>query len=112
MDRLARPRTPALAVGTSIAILALAPLSMSQVSPTLPAHPVSGIMPTQLLTEPIPDSPSAAQLRRGQYLVAAGDCMSCHLRDGGEPLAENTLRRDLLPQHHFRQRLWHRQLDR
>jgi mono/diheme cytochrome c family protein len=87
MNRLARPRTPALGLGTSIAILALAPLAMSQVSPTLPAHPVSGIIPTQLLTEPIPDSPNAAQLRRGQYLVAAGDCMSCHLRDGGEPLA-------------------------
>jgi mono/diheme cytochrome c family protein len=87
MNRLTRPRTPALGLGASIAILALAPLSMSQVSPTLPAHPVSGISPTQLLAEPIPDSPDAAQLRRGQYLVVAGDCMSCHLRDGGEPLA-------------------------
>jgi mono/diheme cytochrome c family protein len=31
--------------------------------------------------------PNAAQLRRGQYLVVAGDCMSCHFRDRGEPLA-------------------------
>jgi mono/diheme cytochrome c family protein len=61
---------------------------MSQVSPSLPAHPVAGILPIQLLTQSIPDSmPNAAQLRRGQYLVVAGDCMSCHLRDRGEPLA-------------------------
>jgi mono/diheme cytochrome c family protein len=87
MNRLTRPRTPVLGLGTSIAILALAPFAISQVSPSLPAHPVSGVMPTQLLAEPIPDSPNAPQLRRGQYLVAAGDCMSCHLRDGGQPLA-------------------------
>jgi mono/diheme cytochrome c family protein len=44
--------------------------------------------PTALLTQPIPDTNSGAEvLRRGQYLVAAGDCMSCHLRDGGEPFA-------------------------
>jgi len=61
---------------------------MSQVSPSLPAHPVAGILPIQLLTQSIPDSiQNAAQLRRGQHLVVAGDCMSCHLRDGGEPLA-------------------------
>ena len=71
-----------------IAILGLAQLAMSQVWPSLPAHPVSGVIPTQLLTQPIADSaPNVAQLRRGQYLVAVGDCMSCHLRDGGEPLA-------------------------
>jgi mono/diheme cytochrome c family protein len=72
----------------SIAILTLARHATSQVATTLPAHPVSGVIPTQLLSEPIADStPNAAQLRRGQYLVAAGDCMSCHLREGGEPLA-------------------------
>ncbi len=82
------PRTRALRLGTSIAILALSPLAMSQVSPSLPAHPVTGLLPRQLLTQPIPDwRPNAEQLRRGQYLVVAGDCMSCHLRDGGEPLA-------------------------
>ena len=31
--------------------------------------------------------PTPLKLRRGQYLVAAGDCMSCHLREGGEPFA-------------------------
>src|ERR1700678_708676 len=48
----------------------------------------AGILPVDLLSQPIPDTtPNAEQLRRGQYLTAAGDCMSCHLRDGGEPLA-------------------------
>src|SRR3984885_6086677 len=75
-------------VGGIIAILGMARLAMSQDLPALPAHPVSGVLPTQLLTQPIEDStPNAVQLRRGQYLVAAGDCMSCHLREGGEPLA-------------------------
>jgi mono/diheme cytochrome c family protein len=47
-----------------------------------------GALPLDLLTRPIPDStPDAERLRRGQYLVAVGDCMSCHLREGGEPLA-------------------------
>jgi mono/diheme cytochrome c family protein len=48
----------------------------------------SGILPVDLLRQPIPDTtPNAEQLRRGQYLVVAGDCMSCHLREGGEALA-------------------------
>jgi mono/diheme cytochrome c family protein len=88
MRRFTRMRTSTLGVGISIAILGVARLAMSQVSPSLPAHPVAGILPIQLLTQSIPDSmPNAAQLRRGQYLVVAGDCISCHLRDAGEPLA-------------------------
>jgi mono/diheme cytochrome c family protein len=48
----------------------------------------AGVLAIDLLSAPISDStPNSAQLRRGQYLVAAGDCMSCHLREGGEPLA-------------------------
>lgn len=83
-----RLRTSSLRVGMSVALLGLARLAVSQGSPNLPAHPVSGVIPAQLLTQPIADStPNSAQLRRGQYLVAAGDCMSCHLREGGEPLA-------------------------
>jgi mono/diheme cytochrome c family protein len=55
---------------------------------TLPAHAAWPLTGSALLAQPIADSdPNAAQLRRGQYLVAAGDCMSCHVRDGGEPLA-------------------------
>jgi mono/diheme cytochrome c family protein len=81
-------RRLSLGVGMAIAVLELARLAMSQASPGLPAHPVSGVLPIELLTHPIADStPNAAQLHRGQYLVAAGDCMSCHLREGGEPLA-------------------------
>src|SRR5580692_6931679 len=88
MRRFTHLRTSTLGASISIAILGVAPLAMSQHSPSLPAHPVAGVIPIQLLTQPIPDStPNAAQLRRGQYLVAVGDCMSCHLRDGGEPLA-------------------------
>jgi mono/diheme cytochrome c family protein len=49
---------------------------------------VSITTPVALLEHVISDTGSdAEQLRRGQYLVAAGDCMSCHLRDGGEPFA-------------------------
>ena len=56
--------------------------------PALPAHSDWSLTATGLLSQAIPDStPNAEQLRRGQYLVAVGDCMSCHLRDGGEPLA-------------------------
>jgi mono/diheme cytochrome c family protein len=78
----------AFGVGTSIAIFGLMQMAMSQTPPSLPAHPVSGVIPTQILSDPIDDSTAnVAQLRRGQYLVAAGDCMSCHLRPGGEPLA-------------------------
>lgn len=88
MSRSIHLRALVLGAGMSIAILTLARHATSQVATTLPAHPVSGVIPTQLLSEPIADStPNAAQLRRGQYLVAAGDCMSCHLREGGEPLA-------------------------
>ena len=88
MSRFRQRRTFTIRAATSIAILGAARIAVGQVSPSLPAHPVAGVLPTQVLTQPIPDSvPNAALLRRGQYLVAAGDCMSCHLREGGEPLA-------------------------
>jgi mono/diheme cytochrome c family protein len=81
-------RRSILGAAMSVAILGAARLAMSEGSPSLPAHPVSAPLPVQLLTQSIPDSvPNADQLRRGQYLVAAGDCMSCHLREGGEPFA-------------------------
>src|SRR3984893_5230369 len=70
------------------AILGLAHFAAGQIPTTQPASASWALTATGLLSQPIPDStPNAAQLRRGQYLVAAGDCMSCHLRDGGEPLA-------------------------
>jgi mono/diheme cytochrome c family protein len=90
MIRFTPLRTSLLIAGMSVVILGIARLATSQVSPSLPAHghSDSAALPTELLRQSIPDStPNAEQLRRGQYLVAAGDCMSCHLRDGGEPLA-------------------------
>src|SRR3954471_7835363 len=53
-----------------------------------PEHAPQNTTPLAILREVIPETaPNAEQLRRGQYLVVAGDCMSCHLTDGGEPLA-------------------------
>jgi mono/diheme cytochrome c family protein len=90
MIRFTPLRTSLLIVGMSVVILGIARLATSQISQSLPArgHSDSAALPAELLTQSIPDStPNAEQLRRGQYLVTAGDCMSCHLRDGGEPLA-------------------------
>jgi mono/diheme cytochrome c family protein len=81
-------RASILAVGAGIAALGAAYLALGQEAPRLPAHPTEGVIATRLLAQAIADStPNAAQLKRGQYLVAAGDCMSCHVREGGEPLA-------------------------
>ena len=41
--------------------------------------------PLALLSRPIPAGPQAAMLSHGRYLVLAGDCASCHTRDGGPP---------------------------
>src|SRR5450432_3108578 len=88
MSTCSHLRFVTLGVAATAAILGLSRLAGSQAAPSLPAHPVSGVVPLQLLSQPISEStPNAEQLRRGQYLVATGDCMSCHLRDGGEPLA-------------------------
>ncbi len=75
------------AAPSAVAILGVVGLAVGQMA-ALPAHPSSAVTPQGGLAQPISDStPNAAQLRRGQYLVAAGDCLSCHLRDGGEPFA-------------------------
>jgi mono/diheme cytochrome c family protein len=77
----------ALLSGFTVALLGAAALAVSQML-ALPAHPSSAVTPLGLLSRRIDDSaPNAAQIRRGQYLVAAGDCISCHLREGGEPFA-------------------------
>src|ERR1700733_14372991 len=89
MNRFSRPRTAVLITGAALGlgVVALA-LSQMPALPALPAYPSSTITPNGFLAKRIDDStPNAAQLRRGQYLVAAGDCMSCHLREGGEPFA-------------------------
>src|SRR5580698_4324671 len=63
-------------------------LSQTAPLPPLPAHPSSAITPRSLLAGSFDESTAnAAQLNRGRYLVAAGDCLSCHLREGGEPFA-------------------------
>lgn len=41
--------------------------------------------PLALFQRPIPNGPNAALLQRGRALVIAGDCVSCHTRDGGRP---------------------------
>jgi mono/diheme cytochrome c family protein len=77
----------ALLAGFTVTTLSIAGLAASQML-GLPAHPSSAVTARGLLTQPFDDSlPNAAQLRRGQYLVAAGDCISCHQREGGEPFA-------------------------
>jgi mono/diheme cytochrome c family protein len=58
----------------------------NQTSP-LPAHPSTAVTAVSFLTAPIADGPNAAILRHGQDLMRAGDCVSCHMREGGEPLA-------------------------
>jgi mono/diheme cytochrome c family protein len=79
---------PRIGIAVVLLILRL-PLDSAVADP--PSHwneNPSTILPVDLLRQPIPDtSPNAEQLRRGQYLVTAGDCMSCHLREGGEALA-------------------------
>jgi mono/diheme cytochrome c family protein len=77
----------ALLSGFTVAVLSIASLAVSQMPP-LPAHPSEAVTARGLLSQRFDDSvPNVAQLRRGQYLVAAGDCISCHLREGGEPFA-------------------------
>jgi mono/diheme cytochrome c family protein len=74
-------------MGSALALVGIAGLAVSQIL-ALPAHPSSAITPQGLLTGHVDDAAqNVAQLRRGQYLVAAGDCISCHLREGGQPFA-------------------------
>ena len=86
MRRLSTLRITLL-TGFTVATLSIAGFVVSQVL-ALPAHPSTAVTARGLLTQAFDDSlPNAAQLRRGQYLVAAGDCLSCHQREGGEPFA-------------------------
>jgi mono/diheme cytochrome c family protein len=74
-------------VAAALAGLSLGGLAIAQLVP-LPAHPVDSFTPNDLLTKSTGNTgQNAEQVARGQYLVRAGDCMSCHLRDNGEPLA-------------------------
>src|SRR5580692_1555539 len=74
-------------LASSVAIVGAAGVAVSQMLP-LPAHPSSAVTARGLLSQRFDAAlPNAAQLRRGQYLVAAGDCLSCHVREGGEAFA-------------------------
>ena len=75
------------AIGASAVLASIAGFAVSADTP-LPAHPIANPTALQVLTGPVSVAAAdAEQLRRGQALVIAGDCMSCHLRPGGEPLA-------------------------
>ena len=94
-------RNVILAIGAVLTVFGVVRLAASQ----MPAPPPRSLAPGHdnaaafghnawpltaavLLSQPISDSvANATELRRGQYLVAAGDCMSCHLREGGEPFS-------------------------
>ncbi len=83
------PRLPIVAVAGALAAagVSIAALAQTGLQPLLPRTNIPATA-ASLLTQPIADAtPNASQLRQGQALVAAGDCMSCHLRAGGEPLA-------------------------
>src|ERR1700727_82998 len=79
----------AVALVAAVAVLSRLATGSPPSLPTLHRNENSaGILPVDLLRQPIPaTTPNAEQLRRGQYLTVAGDCMSCHVRNGGEPLA-------------------------
>jgi mono/diheme cytochrome c family protein len=82
--------TGRIALAAVFGAVALAGFALSQTPPLLPlpAHPSTDVTPRSLLATSVDDSnPNAAQLNRGRYLVAAGDCLSCHYREGGEPFA-------------------------
>src|SRR6202163_4145357 len=86
MSRFAQPHTPIL-IGAAAAILGVAALAVSQM-PMTPEQTSDAATPAELLAKRIDDAtPHAPQLARGRYRAPAGDCMSCHLREGGEPFA-------------------------
>src|ERR1700748_3018044 len=88
MSTVAKRRTPLYVLLAAILLLvAVVVWNIFHVS-SLPAQPVTSVADARLLTQPIADNvPNASQLRRGQYLVRVGDCMSCHLAAGGKALA-------------------------
>jgi mono/diheme cytochrome c family protein len=76
--------TTGLALG--VAVLAATGWAAGQ-TPALPRHPSSAVTALSVLTAQIPDGADAEILRHGQELMRAGDCVSCHMRKGGEPLS-------------------------
>jgi mono/diheme cytochrome c family protein len=66
-----------------LALISLFSLLWSQ------AHQPKAIEPTPaplaIFMHPTPHGPNAGIIKRGRYLVIAGDCVSCHTREGGGP---------------------------
>lgn len=79
--------TACLGLAAALISLSMGGAAFAQWEP-LPAHPVDSPTPNDLLTMPFAGTGgNAGQIARGQYLVRAGDCMSCHVRENGEPFA-------------------------
>ena len=78
-------RKLALLTAPVLVAAALVGLAVAQTRNSVGAPGAS--TPSQLLTAPLPAGPQAAGLERGRSLVIAGDCLSCHTRPDGEPMA-------------------------
>ena len=79
-------RTLALVAALLLSTVVLAGLALGQTRTTVGLPRAR--TPTELLTAPLPTTgPQAAQLQHGRSLVIAGDCLSCHTRPGGVPMA-------------------------
>ncbi len=76
-------------IAPAIILIAIVVIVISLMRPPrVAAQPPAAVSAATLLARPIAgDAPDADRLRRGQRLVVAGDCMSCHLAPGGQPLA-------------------------
>lgn len=77
-------RVVALAALPLLVAVAVTGIGLAQTRTTFGAP--SATTPSELLTTPL-TGPNAAQLERGRQLVIAGDCLSCHTRPAGAPLA-------------------------
>jgi len=87
MKRITHRSKELLGAIGALAGLTVVGIALAQMVP-LPTHPLDSLTANDLLTKAAGNSiQNADQVARGQYLVRAGDCMSCHLREGGEPLA-------------------------
>jgi mono/diheme cytochrome c family protein len=74
------------AAALGLCALGVTGAALSQSKMTASAQ--GALTPPQLLTLPVSKSlPNAAQVERGRYIVVAGDCVSCHTREGGQTLA-------------------------
>ena len=81
---MGRRRTFLILAGAAVVTLGGWALSQTRVNPVDPPS----ITAVQLLSRPIPAGASnGAQLQHGRDVVIEGDCVSCHTRNAGEPMA-------------------------